>query len=90
MNGPVPLLLCGCAHQVCWASWGLEAGAIAYDASGPKEGTADKGAAGGSANMMEPFPQRTKCMHYDTYAGLFWDHHEAEMAQLASMREWAE
>jgi hypothetical protein len=43
---------------------------------------------GGSANMMEPFPERPKGMHYDTYMRLFWEHHEAEMEQLAGMREW--
>jgi hypothetical protein len=43
---------------------------------------------GGSASMMEPFPQRPKGMHHDTYMRLFWEHHEAEMKQLAEMREW--
>jgi hypothetical protein len=43
---------------------------------------------GGSANMMEPFPERPKGMHHDTYMKLFWEHHEAEMKHLAGMREW--
>ena len=43
---------------------------------------------GGSANMLEPFPERPKGMHHDTYMRLFWEHHEAEMEQLAGMREW--
>jgi len=43
---------------------------------------------GGSANMMKPFPERPKGMHHDTYMRLFWEHNEAEMAQLAGMREW--
>jgi hypothetical protein len=43
---------------------------------------------GGSANMMEPFPERPKGMHHETYWGLWWEHHEAEMEQLAGMREW--
>ena len=43
---------------------------------------------GGSANMMKPFPERPKGMHHDTYMRLFWEHHEAEMEQLAGMREW--
>ncbi len=43
---------------------------------------------GGSANMTEPFPERPKGMHHDTYMRLFWEHHEAEMKQLAGMREW--
>jgi hypothetical protein len=45
-------------------------------------------ALGGSANMMEPFPEKPKGMHLDTYMKLFWEHHEAEMEQLAGMREW--
>ena len=43
---------------------------------------------GGSANMTEPFPEKPKGMHHDTYMRLFWKHHEAELEQLASMREW--
>jgi hypothetical protein len=43
---------------------------------------------GGSANMMEPFPEKPKGMHRQTYERLFWEHHEAEMEQLAGMREW--
>jgi hypothetical protein len=43
---------------------------------------------GGSANMMEPFPEKPKGMHHETYMRLFWEHHEAEMEQLVEMREW--
>jgi len=43
---------------------------------------------GGSANMTEPFPEKPKGMHHETYMRLFWKHHEAEMEQLVSMREW--
>jgi hypothetical protein len=43
---------------------------------------------GGSANMMEPFPEKPKGMHHDTYMKLFWEHHEAEMEQLAGTRAW--
>jgi hypothetical protein len=43
---------------------------------------------GGSANMMEPFPEKPKGMHSSTYERLWWEHHEAEMEQLSSMREW--
>ena len=43
---------------------------------------------GGGANMMEPFPEKPKGMHHDTYMRMFWEHHEAEMEHLARMREW--
>jgi hypothetical protein len=43
---------------------------------------------GGSANMMEPFPEKPKGMHHDTYMKLFWEHHEAKMKHLAGLREW--
>ena len=42
---------------------------------------------GGSANMLEPLPERPKRMHHDTYMKLFWKHHEADMEHLAGMRE---
>ena len=43
---------------------------------------------GGSANMTKPFPEKPKGMHHETYMRMFWEHHEAEMEQLAGMREW--
>ena len=43
---------------------------------------------GGSANMTKPFPEKPKGMHWSTYERLWWEHHEAEMEQLAGMREW--
>ena len=43
---------------------------------------------GGSANMTVPFPEKPRGMHWKTYERLFWEHHEAEMEQLAGMREW--
>ena len=42
---------------------------------------------GGSRSMMEPFRERPKGMHHDTYMKLFWELHEAEMEHLAGMRE---
>src|SRR5215211_6542720 len=42
---------------------------------------------GGSANMTKPFPEKPKGMHWKTYERLWWEHHEAEMEQLAGMRE---
>ncbi len=41
-----------------------------------------------SCSMMEPFPERPKGMHHDTYMRLFWEHHEAEMEQLIGARKW--
>jgi hypothetical protein len=43
---------------------------------------------GGSANMTKPFPEKPKGMHWRTYERLWWEHHEAEMEDLAGMREW--
>jgi hypothetical protein len=43
---------------------------------------------GGSTNMMEPFPERPKGMHHDTYMRLFWEHDKARREELAGMREW--
>jgi len=43
---------------------------------------------GGSANMMEPFPEKPKGMHSSTYERLWWEHHEAEMEQLIGMSAW--
>jgi hypothetical protein len=43
---------------------------------------------GGSANMLEPFPERPKGMHHDTYMRLFWEHHQAEWEHLVGLREW--
>jgi hypothetical protein len=43
---------------------------------------------GGSANMMKPFPEKHKGMHWKTCERLWWEHHEADMEQLAGLREW--
>ncbi len=43
---------------------------------------------GGSANMMEPFPEKPRGMHWSTYERLWWEHNEADMKQLLGMREW--
>jgi hypothetical protein len=43
---------------------------------------------GGSANMLEPLPERPKGMHHDGYMRLFREHHEAEWKYLTGMRVW--
>jgi hypothetical protein len=43
---------------------------------------------GGSANMMELFPEKPKGMHWRTYERLWQEHYEAELEQLVGMREW--
>ena len=43
---------------------------------------------GGSANMLELFPEKPKGMHWRTYNRLFREHHVAETEQLAGMKEW--
>ena len=43
---------------------------------------------GGSRSMAEPFPERPKGMHHDTYIKLYWEHYEAHREELAGMREW--
>jgi hypothetical protein len=37
---------------------------------------------------MEPFPEKPKGMHLDTYMRLYWECYEAEMEHLAGVREW--
>jgi len=43
---------------------------------------------GGSANMMEALPDKPRGMHWETYERLWREHREAELEQLAGMREW--
>jgi hypothetical protein len=43
---------------------------------------------GGSANMTKPFPDKPKGMHWATYERLRWEHDEADMEQMAGLREW--
>jgi hypothetical protein len=43
---------------------------------------------GGTANMLELFPERPKGVHHDTYMKLFWEHHEAEREHLVGAQEW--
>ena len=43
---------------------------------------------GDSEGILDDFPDRPKGMHWSTYNRLWWEHHEAEMAHLAGMREW--
>jgi hypothetical protein len=40
---------------------------------------------GGSASLMEPFPERPKGMHHTTYWRLFTEYREAERASLAEL-----
>jgi hypothetical protein len=47
-----------------------------------------KPSAGQVSNMMEPFPERPKGMHLDTYMRLYWECQEAEMEHLVGVREW--
>jgi hypothetical protein len=42
----------------------------------------------GSANMMEPFPEKPKGMHWRNFKRLWWEHHEAEMEQLGEISGW--
>ena len=42
---------------------------------------------GGSANMRKPFPEKPKGMHWKTCERLSWEHDEADMEQLAGLRE---
>ena len=37
--------------------------------------------------MTEPFPDKPKGMHWQTYQRLFWEHHEAQIEQLTGMRK---
>ncbi len=43
---------------------------------------------GGGTNMLEPFPERPKGMHHNTYMRMFWEHDEAHREELAGMRQW--
>jgi hypothetical protein len=43
---------------------------------------------GGSASLMDPFPEKPKGMHWRTYEWLWWRHYEADMEQLAGVRNW--
>ena len=58
------------------------------DVPGSPQGACYPREARGSANMMEPFPEKSKSVRRKTYERLWWEHHEAEMEQLAVMREW--
>jgi hypothetical protein len=38
------------------------------------------------ATPESPVEVESRLMHHDTYMRLFWEHHEAEVEQLAGMR----
>ncbi len=39
---------------------------------------------GGSANMMEPFPEKPKGMHWKTYERLWWEHTRRRWTSLSA------
>ena len=43
---------------------------------------------GGSANMMEQFPEKPKGMHWWTCVRLWWEHHDADIEPLVVMQAW--
>ena len=38
--------------------------------------------------MTKLFPEKPKGMHWRTYERFRWEHDEADMEQLAGLREW--
>jgi hypothetical protein len=59
------------------------------EGSGPKESAEDTAAFGREREHARAFfPKRPKGMNLDTYMRLFWEHHEAQIEQLAGMRAW--
>jgi hypothetical protein len=83
LYGPVRYFLCRDCYDLVYESK-RESGT--YQAL--HKAHAIRGRLGGSANIMELFPEKCKRAHRKTYERLWWEHHEAEMEQLAGMREW--
>ncbi len=82
LYGPGKYFLCRHCYDLCYESQCEDKGHRAL-----RRAQKIRQQLGGSANMMESFPERPKGMHYDTYMKLLWEHHEAEMKHLGGMRE---
>jgi hypothetical protein len=39
-------------------------------------------------HCYDPFPEKPKGMHWRTYQRLWWQYNEADMEQMADLREW--
>ncbi len=83
LYGPGKYFLCRHCYDLCYESQREDKGHRAL-----RRAQKIRHQLGGSANMMEQFPDRPKGMHHDTYMRLFWKQHEAEWKHLAGMREW--
>jgi hypothetical protein len=51
-------------------------------------GAGDPGEPRREREHEEPLPEKPKGMRWITCERLWWEHHEAEMEQVAGMREW--
>lgn len=83
LHGPGRYFLCRHCYDLSYES--QREGGI-YRALHKAQGIRER--LGGSANMMMPFPDKPKGMHWRTYWRLRREHDEAEMVELAGMKEW--